>query len=267
MVSTVVLGSPHVTQMETVGTVKLIAIGVATGLLGGFFGVGGGIILVPLLVWIGFGRHRAHATSLASFVVIALAGAISFGVAGAIDVAVGVAVGVGGIVGSTVGATLMHRMSARNLALAFAGVLLITGLRMVSGAEPLPGATDFGSVGMILIGVGIGLISGLFAGLAGIGGGVVIVPATVLLLGLSQHVAQGTSLVAIVLTAIAGSAVNLRNERVRLADSLTIGVGGVFGSIVGVRLALGIDGGTLSIAFGLLVLFVASRTLYRTLRS
>lgn len=253
-------------ETETVGTVRLVLIGVATGLLGGFFGVGGGIILVPLLVWVGFGRHRAHATSLASFIVIATAGAISFGIGGAIDVGVGVAVGVGGIVGSTIGATLMHRMSARNLAIAFAVVLLVTGLRMVSGAQPLPGATEFGTTDLILIGVAIGLVSGLFAGLAGIGGGVVIVPATVLLLGLDQHVAQGASLVAIVLTAIAGSVVNLRNQRVQIKDSLIIGAGGVLGSVAGVRMALGIEGRTLSIAFGFLVLFVAGRTLYRTLR-
>jgi uncharacterized membrane protein YfcA len=68
------------------------------------------------------------------------------------------------------------------------------------------------------------------------------------------------------MTAIAGSVVNMRNQRVQIKDSLTIGAGGVIGSVVGARLALGIDGGTLSIVFGFLVLFVAGRTLYRTLR-
>lgn len=253
-------------ETETVGIGKLVAIGIATGLLGGFFGVGGGIILVPLLVWLGLGRHRAHATSLASFIVIAMAGAISFGVAGAVDVGVGLAVGIGGIFGSTIGASLMHRMSARNLAIAFALVLLVTGIRMVTGADPLPGTSGLDVIGQILVAVSVGLVSGLFAGLAGIGGGVVIVPATVLLLGLDQHVAQGSSLVAIAITAVAGSVVNLRNKRVDLRDSLTIGAGGVIGSIVGTRSALGLEGRTLSVAFGLLVLFVSLRTLYRTLR-
>lgn len=264
--TTWLLCSPPVNQTETVGIGKFVAIGVATGLLGGFFGVGGGIILVPLLVWVGFGRHRAHATSLASFIVIATAGAVSFGVADAVDVQVGIAVGLGGIGGSIVGASLMHRMSARNLAIAFALILVVTGIRMVSGAQPLPGTSEVGTTGMVLLGVAIGLISGLFAGLAGIGGGVVIVPATVLLLGLDQHVAQGTSLLAIILTAIAGSVVNVRNKRVRLKESLTIGAGGVIGSIVGTRVALGIEGRTLSVVFGFLVLYVAGRTLYRTLR-
>jgi uncharacterized membrane protein YfcA len=110
------------------------------------------------------------------------------------------------------------------------------------------------------------LVSGLFAGLAGIGGGVVIVPAGVFLLSLDQHVAQGTSLLAIVLTAVAGSVVNLRNKRVRLNDSFIIGAGGVAGSLIGSRLALGIEGRTLSLLFGFLVLFVAIRTLYLSLR-
>jgi len=113
----------------------------------------------------------------------------------------------------------------------------------------------------------IGVVAGFFAGLAGIGGGVVIVPSTVLLLGLEQHEAQGTSLVAIVFTSVAGTIVNLKNQRVRPRDGLVAGAGGIVGSLVGSRLALAIDGRTLSLIFGFLVLFVALRSLYRTLRT
>ena len=120
-------------------------------------------------------------------------------------------------------------------------------------------------LGQVLIGLGIGFVAGMFAGLAGIGGGVVIIPATVLLLGLPQHEAQGTSLVAIVFTSITGTIVNLRNKRVRLRDGLVTGAGGVIGSLIGVRIALQVEGRTLSLAFGFLVLFVALRSLYRTL--
>lgn len=266
MQSTVVLGSISVDQQQSVGLAKLAVIGGASGLLGGFFGVGGGIILVPLLVWVGLQRHRAHATSLASFIIIASAGAISYGVAGDIDVTFGIAIGVGGIVGSVVGASLMNRMSARTLGIVFALVLLVAGVRMILGGDPVSGVTGLEVTAQVLAAFGIGLVSGLFAGLVGIGGGVVIVPASVLLLGLEQHVAQGTSLVAIVLTAIAGSVVNMRNRRVQLRDSLFIGAGGVVGTLIGTSLALGTDGRTLSVAFGFLVLFVAFRSLYGTIR-
>jgi uncharacterized membrane protein YfcA len=245
---------------------KLVAIGTAAGSLGGFFGVGGGILLVPLLVGMGFERHRAHATSLAAFVLIGTAGAVSFGVSGEVDVAVGVTIGIGGIVGSIVGASIMHRVSAKTLTIIFAIVLLVAGIRMITTADPLPGATGFDLLSQTGVGIAIGLASGMLAGLAGIGGGVIIVPASVLLLGLDQHEAQGTSLVAIVLTALAGSVVNVRNRRVRLVDSFVVGSGGVLGALVGSQLALGVEGRTLSVVFGFLVLFVSVRSLYQAFR-
>ena len=133
-------------------------------------------------------------------------------------------------------------------------------------ADPLPSAADYTPVAQTAVAVGIGLTAGFFSGLAGVGGGVVIVPASVLLLGLDQHTAQGTSLVAIIFTSVAGTIVNLRNQRVRPRDGLLAGMGGVVGSIAGSALALMIDGRTLSLVFGFLVLFVAVRSLYRTIR-
>lgn len=242
-------------------------IGLAAGVVGGGLGVGGGIIMVPLLVFIGLDRHRAHATSLAAIVLIAVTGAVSFGVSGEIGLDVGLTVGIGGILGSIIGATVMHRASPRSLTIVFAFVLLVAAIRMISGGSPLPGSGDFTDLVQLLIALGIGATAGFFAGLAGIGGGVVIVPASVLLLGLSQHEAQGTSLAAIVLTALAGTVVNFRNQRVRLQDGLVVGIGGMVGSLAGSRLALGVEGRTLSLVFGFLILFVAIRSLYRTVRT
>lgn len=245
---------------------KLALIGLAAGVLGGGLGVGGGIVLVPLLVLIGVGRHRAHATSLAAISLIAIAGAISFGASGEISLGLGITVGIGGIVGSALGATVMHRVSPRMLTVAFGGILMVAALRLIGGADPLPGTAGLSALGETSIALLIGLVAGFFAGLGGVGGGVVIVPASVLLLGLTQHEAQGTSLLAIIFTSLAGTVVNYRNQRVRPMDGLVAGAGGVFGSLLGSRLALAVEGRTLSLVFGFLVLFVALRTLYRALR-
>jgi uncharacterized membrane protein YfcA len=244
---------------------KLALIGLTAGFVGGGLGVGGGIVMVPLLVAMGLDRHRSHATSLAAIVLIAAAGAFSFGLSGEIEVGLGVTVGIGGILGSVIGATIMHRSSTKALTVVFGLVLLVAALRMITGASPLPGSTEFTDLTQVAVAVGIGLVAGFFAGLAGIGGGVVIVPSAVLLLGLTQHEAQGTSLVAIIFTAIAGTIVNLRNERVRLQDGLVVGAGGVVGSLVGSQIALASDARALSLVFGAMVLFVALRTLWRTL--
>lgn len=246
---------------------KLVLTGVAAGIVGGGLGIGGGIIMVPLLLLAGFDRHRAHGTSLAAIVLIAAAGATSFGMDGELVVGLGLTVGVGGIVGSTLGAAAMHRMSPQALSICFGVVLLVAAVRMIGGGEPIPGSAEIGEVARTAIALGIGLLAGLFAGVSGVGGGIVIVPSTVVLLGLTQHEAQGTSLLAIILTATAGTAVNRRNKRVRLGDGLVVGLGGAVGSVVGSRIALAIEGRSLSLVFGLLVLFVGIQTLLRALRA
>lgn len=244
----------------------LVLVGLAAGFVGGGLGLGGGIVLVPLLLAIGIDQHRAHATSVAAIILIAIAGAATFAAAGELHPGLGVIIGLGGIVGAALGASLMHRMSARTLSIVFALVLLVAAIRMLTGATPISGSGELGDVLRIVVAIGIGLLAGLFAGVAGVGGGVVIVPATVILLGLGQHEAQGTSLTAIILTTLAATVVNYRNKRVRLKDGLVVGIGGVAGSVAGSRLALGVEGRTLSLVFGYLVLFVSLRMLYRAFR-
>ena len=244
---------------------KLVLIGFAAGILSGGFGVGGGIVLVPLLVAVGMGRHRAHATSLASIFPIAAAGAIVFALSVEVDIGLGLAVGLVWVVGSIGGASLMNRMSTRSLSIFFALVLLAAGIRMIVSSDPLPSSSGLDDLTLAAIAFGIGLVSGFFAGVAGVGGGVVIVPATVMLLGFSQHQAQGTSLLAIILTSVAATIINRKNRRVSLTDAVTVGLGGVAGSLLASRAALGIDGRILSIGFGVLAVLVALRTLYRDL--
>lgn len=246
---------------------KLVLIGLAAGLLSGGFGVGGGIILVPLLLVVGMDRHRAHATSLASMFPIAVAGAVIFALSGEVNLGLGVAVGVGGVAGSIIGASLMNRLSTRSLSIFFGLVLLAAGIRMIFSTDPLPLVGGLGDPLLVVIALGIGLVSGFFAGVAGIGGGVIIVPATVLLLGFTQHEAQGTSLLAIILTSIAATIINRKNRRVSLRDAVTVGTGGVVGSILASQIALGVDGRVLSALFGGFAVIIAIRTLYQAYTS
>lgn len=111
---------------------KLLLVGVLGGFVGGFFGVGGGIVLVPLILWIlTTDRHIAHATSLAAIIIIATFGMVGFAVDGNVDPGVGIALGLGGVVGAAIGANLMHRLSPNALKVVFAIVLIASGLRMV----------------------------------------------------------------------------------------------------------------------------------------
>jgi len=84
----------------------------------------------------------------------------------------------------------------------------------------------------------IGLAAGFLAGLLGVGGGVLMVPAMVLLLGFDQHVAQGTSLLVIIPAALSGSYTHYRNGRLVLRAAAFLAAGGVIGAVVGSVTAL-----------------------------
>ncbi len=113
----------------------------------------------------------------------------------------------------------------------------------------------------ILALLAIGLTAGLLAGLLGIGGGVVMVPAMVLIMGLDQHVAQGTSLLVIIPAAAFGSFTHYRHGRLALRDAAALAVGGVLGAVLGSVTALSLDDQLLRKLFAILILAVAVRLL------
>jgi uncharacterized protein len=105
---------------------RLGAIGLAGGLFSGLLGVGGGVVMVPLLVlWGGFGQRDAHAVSLGAIIPISAAGVLTFGAAGEIQVWEALALAVGAIAGAQAGARLLARVDERKLKLAFGVFMLI----------------------------------------------------------------------------------------------------------------------------------------------
>ena len=107
-------------------------IGVAAGFMGGLFGVGGGIIVVPLLLLLcAYTAHVATATSLAAIGITALAGTITFAVAGEVDAAHALLVGFPAAVGAAAGATLQQRIRARELSFLFAAFIAAVGVWML----------------------------------------------------------------------------------------------------------------------------------------
>jgi uncharacterized membrane protein YfcA len=109
--------------------------------------------------------------------------------------------------------------------------------------------------------LGIGLVAGVLAGLLGIGGGLVIVPAMVLLAGFDQHIAQGTSLLVIIPAAAAGSWTHHRHGRLDLRDAAGLAAGGVIGALLGSVVALSLDEELLRRLFAVLLVLVAIRML------
>jgi uncharacterized membrane protein YfcA len=110
---------------------QLAAIGLAGGVLSGLLGVGGGIVMVPLLVlWAGYTQRDAHAMSLGAIVPISVAGILTYGIAGEIRLPEALALAAGAIGGARVGAGLLSRLGDRPLKLAFGSFLVAVAVLM-----------------------------------------------------------------------------------------------------------------------------------------
>ena len=114
------------------GTMRLVGIGVAGGFLGALFGVGGGIVIVPLLMTVvAFDQRRASATSLAAILVSSTAGVVVYGIHGDVEVGAAMLIGIPAVAGVVAGVDLQQRLAQRTLGYAFATLLAGVGLRLL----------------------------------------------------------------------------------------------------------------------------------------
>jgi uncharacterized membrane protein YfcA len=110
---------------------QLGAIGLSGGFLSGLLGVGGGVIMVPLLVlWARYGQREAHAASLGAIVPISAAGALTFGAAGEVRIGYAIALALGAILGAQLGARALARASEQTLKLSFGCFLVLVAIVM-----------------------------------------------------------------------------------------------------------------------------------------
>lgn len=111
---------------------ELVAIGIVGGLLSGLLGVGGGIVMVPLLVfWAGYAQRQAHALSLGAIIPISIAGIATYGIAGEVRYGPALALAAGSIAGAQLGAGMLARIDERLLKVIFGLFLLGVGVLMV----------------------------------------------------------------------------------------------------------------------------------------
>jgi uncharacterized membrane protein YfcA len=249
------------------GWPRFALVGLAGGFLSGLFGVGGGIIMVPLLIWLTkMDQRRASATSLAAIVPASLAGAVGYLAGGEVDWWSALFVAIGGIVGSYIGARLLRRIPLVWLRWGFIALLVIIAVRLLLVEPDRAGGTleltPWTAVALVALGLFIGIASGLF----GVGGGIIMVPAFIGLFGMGDLIAKGTSLIAMVPTSVSGTITNLRGRMVRLRQGLIVGVAAMLASFGGVAVAFLLDPRVATLLFVALLAFVIVQLTIRAVR-
>ena len=245
----------------------LVLTGLIGGLLSGVFGVGGGIVMVPLLIsLVRMDQRRAAATSLAAIVPTSIVGSFTYLVNGHIDLVAGAIIAAGAVVGSVIGTNLLRRIPLFWLRWLFIALLILVAVRMVL-VEPERGSALELSWIVVLGYLALGLAMGIASGLFGIGGGVIAVPALVAVFGVSDLIAKGTSLLVLVPTSIVGSVANARAGLVDLPAGLVVGVAATIAAVPGVALALLIPPRLSSILFAVLLLLAAAQLTVKAIRT
>ena len=188
--------------------VVILFLGLAAGVLVGLLGIGGGVVLVPAMVYLlHYDQHLAQGTSLLILLPPVGLGALrEYWRDGAVDKHAGILCAFGMLIGGYLGSLISIPMSSRHLK-GFFGCFLILSAYLLwrktqtarnSSAGSPEGTSPALSFGRGMAIFAVATLSGIASGLFGIGGGVLLIPLLVLLFGFSQHRAQGTSLVALI---------------------------------------------------------------------
>lgn len=234
-------------------TSKLILLavgGLISGILAGFLGIGGGTVLVPLQVALGYTPLQAVATSSFSIVITAISGSIQNWRMGYLSFKRVIYLGLPAVITAQLGAELATRIPSYVLLVAF-GLLLLLNIYLVQLRKRLTNSEDDkgSNFNPVLARIFTGGAAGVLAGLFGVGGGVIMVPLQILLLGEAIKVAIQTSLGVIIITAISATIGHAARGNIVWAEGLILGIGGLIGAQISTRFLPKLPDHIVSIAF------------------
>ncbi|MDJ0897810.1 MAG: sulfite exporter TauE/SafE family protein [Xenococcus sp. MO_188.B8] len=241
--------------------------GFFSGILAGFLGIGGGTVLVPLLVALGYTPIQAVATSALAITITALSGTIQNWRMGYIKLQSILYLGLPALFAAQVGVYLAERFPDALLLFAF-GLLLVVNIFLVEFRKHVIAKykhqEQTSSSNPIVARITTGSAAGVLAGLFGVGGGVIMVPLQIILLGESIKAAIQTSLGVIVLTAISACIGHASQGNVLFVEGLILGTGGLIGAQVSTRFLPKLSNNVISFAFRMLLVILAIYTFWQS---
>ncbi len=275
----------------SVNAFTLLGVGGGVGMLSGMFGVGGGFLITPLLFFIGVPPAVAVATGVNQVVASSISGVLAHLKRKTVDLQMGSVLLIGGLIGSLIGIWFFNLMSALGqidliVQLSYViflgiigGLMLQESLRALLRAKNptarkrklhqhywlhnLPFKMKFRTSGLyisvfppLLVGMGVGVL----AAIMGVGGGFILVPAMIYLLGMPTKVVIGTSLFQVTFVAAFTTMMHaVTNQSVDVMLAVFLIIGGVVGAQIGTRVGLKMRAEQLRILLSLLVLAVCGK--------
>lgn len=252
---------------------QAVPVGLASGILSGCFGVGGGIISVPLTRHLlGVSPHVAVGSTLAVILPTSCVGIYNYQKHGKLIVPLALSSGGTATIGSVLGSAGTKYLNGEQLMLILCALMVLVGFDFSTGlsgrirksADEKPREFDK-SPRNIIVACVTGLFIGALAGMVGVGGGFILVPLYCYVYGLPVKTAFGSSLIVVAMVALPGSVVHFMEGHVDLSLVLSLLLGSMPGAWLGSRLALKANDAALKRAFGTVLIIMAVLFAYREL--
>ena len=217
---------------------KGFLIGLTGGFFGGLAGLGGGIIMIPLMYWVmRFKQREAHGSSLLAIVFTSLVGSIIYFRNSSTDFSAAVVLAASAMLTARLGALYAHSLPEKKLKTAFGWFVICVCVLLVSKDTLLTLVFRPGPFGYYAILIITGILTGFLVGMMGVGGGSLMIPSLVICIGMSQHMAQGTSLLAMLPGSAVGAFTHYRLGNVMAKIAVGLALGAATGGYLGASLA------------------------------
>jgi uncharacterized membrane protein YfcA len=214
--------------------IELIVVGILIGVMSGFFGIGGGMILVPILLFLGFEIKEAIGISIIQMVFSSILGSYLNYKKGSLILGEGLYVGFGGFIGGFIGGYVTGYMPSTLLEYLFLGLLLFALFRLIfsKNTDDVECTREISSLLLFSIGV----VVGVFSITLGVGGAIIITPLLVGVLHYPIKKAVSAGLFFVVFSSVAGLASRLTTGTIELNNGLVVAIASLFGVSLGIAL-------------------------------
>ena len=242
----------------------LIALGFAAGILGSMIGLGGGIIVVPVLTFLGFPPTVAASNSLFAALSNATASTISYSKQKRIEYVLGLKLGLLSIPGTVLGAIISSDTAPDVFKILF-GFVLIASAAYIFLRKKIETKEKNISKQMIIFAIGASFFAGIISSFFGIGGGIVFVPLMVVGMGMAMKKAAPTSQMILLFASLSGVIVHSLLGHPDFLQAGLLAIGSFMGGLVGARLSIDIKERYLQILVSVVILIAAAKLFFDSL--
>jgi uncharacterized protein len=238
-------------------------IGLIAGILGSMVGVGGGIIISPVLTFLGLPPAQVAGTSLFAVSSTSISSTIAYAKSKKIQYMLGIKMALLSIPGAIIGSYFSTEIDPGYFKIILAIILVGTGIYLMFKKEIINGnSLSFSSTWVKILFYSSTFVAGIISSLFGVGGGVIYVPLMIMIIGLTMHLAAPTSQFVLMITSLVGLSIHIILGNPQYLPAVLLSIGAFTGAQIGSRLTSRLSDQKLRLILGITFVGIATKLMF-----